>query len=88
MKSYLFKIVIEEDEYPDGTPGYYAYCPALKGCSTCGHTYEETLKNIEEAIRGYVEDLIQSGEPVPTSPKNDFVEVRDEPLVAINDVKA
>jgi len=84
MKSYLFKVVIEEDGYPDGTPGYYAYCPALKGCSTCGHTYEETLKNIEEAIHSYVEDLIKAGEPIPIDPKEATVEVREEPFVAVN----
>lgn len=66
MSNYFFRVVIEEDEYPDGTPGYHAYCPALKGCHTCGHTYEEASANIKEAIEGYVESLIAHGEPVPS----------------------
>ena len=84
MKSYLFKIVIEEDEFPDGTLGYYAYCPALEGCQTCGHTYEEVLKNIDEAIHCYVEDLIKAGDPIPIDNEGITVEVREEPLVAVN----
>ncbi len=32
MKTYLFKVVIEEDPYEDGEMAYHAYIPALKGC--------------------------------------------------------
>lgn len=58
MKSkQIFTIVIEQDDY-----GFYAYCPQLQGCYTQGETYEEAIKNIEDAIRLHVEDRIEDGE--------------------------
>jgi predicted RNase H-like HicB family nuclease len=59
MRTYRFTAVIEKDE-----DGYYAYCPELQGCSTCGDTYEEARANIAAAIRLYVEDLLADGEEV------------------------
>jgi predicted RNase H-like HicB family nuclease len=47
-------VIIEKDEN-----GYYAYCPELTGCQSQGETFEETLKNIREAIELYVETLSQ-----------------------------
>lgn len=51
MKTYRFAAVIEKDK-----DGYFAYCPELKGCYTCGDTYEEAMVNLEDAIRLHVED--------------------------------
>jgi predicted RNase H-like HicB family nuclease len=42
-----FKVVIMQDE--DGM--FVADVPAIPGCHTQGETYEEAIKNIEEAIR-------------------------------------
>ncbi len=50
--SYKVNVVIEKDEQ-----GYYAYCPELEGCQTQGETFEETLKNIREAVELYLETL-------------------------------
>lgn len=61
MHKYNLPILIEKDE-----DGYYATCPLLQGCSSQGDTYEEVLANIEDAIRLYIEDLIASGETVPS----------------------
>jgi len=36
MKSYVFKVVVEEDETEDREKAYHAFCPALKGCHTWG----------------------------------------------------
>jgi predicted RNase H-like HicB family nuclease len=83
MKSYVFRVVVEEDAFPDGTKAYHAFCPALKGCHTWGHTYEEALTNVREAVELYIEDLIEAGEPVPVDPKKG-AEVRDQPSVAVN----
>lgn len=41
-----FQILIQRDE--DGK--YIASCPAIKGCHSQGDTYEEALKNIQEAM--------------------------------------
>jgi predicted RNase H-like HicB family nuclease len=65
MKNYVFKVVIEDDQFPDGKKAYSAYCPVLKGCNTWGYTYEEALANIREAIEGHIECLLAQGEPIP-----------------------
>ena len=44
-------VVIEKDE-----AGYFvAEVPALPGCLSQGNTQEEALKNIREAIQGWLE---------------------------------
>ncbi|MBI3950920.1 MAG: type II toxin-antitoxin system HicB family antitoxin [Acidobacteria bacterium] len=73
-RSYIFKVVIEEDEFENGEKAYHAYAPALKGCHTWGHTYEEALTNIQEAVELYVEDLIEAGEPIPVDPEKGAME--------------
>ena len=60
MKSYKFSVVIEKDK-----DGYFAFCPELQGCYTQGETYEETIKNIKDAIHLHLEDRIESGEEIP-----------------------
>jgi predicted RNase H-like HicB family nuclease len=50
--SYKLNIIIEEDD-----DGFYAYCPALKGCQSQGDTLEEVQTNITEAIELYLETL-------------------------------
>jgi len=83
MKSYTFRIVLEEDPFEDGRMAYHAYVPALKGCHTWGYTVEETLKNIQEAVQGHLEALIKLGEPIPTEPEGEVI-VSDKPLVTVN----
>lgn len=53
MKSYIFRVMVEEDVIEEGGKAYHASCPALKGCHTWGHTYAEALTNIREAIKLY-----------------------------------
>jgi predicted RNase H-like HicB family nuclease len=64
LKTYVFEVVIEKDRFEDGREAYHAFCPSLKGCHTWGHTYNEALKNIQDAIELYIEDLIEKGESV------------------------
>lgn len=64
MKSYVFKVIIEPDKFEDGRDAWHAFCPALKGGHTWGHTYAEALANFREAIDLYVQDLIEAGEQV------------------------
>lgn len=80
MKTYIFKVVIEEDPFEDGRMAYFASVPALPGCHTWAYTKEELLKNIQEAVQVYVESLLAHGEPVPTE---GIVQVSPEPLVAV-----
>lgn len=81
MKSYIFEVAIEEDKFEDGRKAYHAYCPALPGCHTSGHTYEEA--NIKEAVELYVEDLRESGKPIPVD-STKGTEERPTPSVAVN----
>ncbi len=46
--------------------GFHVYCPALRGCHTQGDTYDEALKNIQDAVTLYIESLKAHNEPVPT----------------------
>ena len=51
--------------YP-GEDGYWVVeCPSLPGCVSQGHTKEEAVANIKEAIQGYVAALKQDGLQVP-----------------------
>ena len=36
--------------------GFSVWVPSLPGCASQGETFEETLKNIKEAIELYLED--------------------------------
>jgi predicted RNase H-like HicB family nuclease len=56
-----YRVVIEVDE--DGM--YVASVPSLPGCISQGRTREEALKNIQDAIKGYLESLKKHGEPIP-----------------------
>ncbi|NWF66187.1 MAG: type II toxin-antitoxin system HicB family antitoxin [Campylobacterales bacterium] len=48
----VFNAIIEKDEN-----GYFAYVPELKGCVSCGDSYEEAVFNIKEATALYIESL-------------------------------
>ncbi|MBA3045088.1 MAG: type II toxin-antitoxin system HicB family antitoxin [Candidatus Thermoplasmatota archaeon] len=61
MPNYRFSVIIEKD-----ADGYFAFCPELQGCYTQGDNYEEAMENIRDAIRLCIEDMIESGEAVPT----------------------
>ena len=55
--------------------GYIAFCPTLKGCVSQGHTKEETLTNLKEAMTGYIEVLIEDGLPVPNEISKEYVDL-------------
>ena len=60
MKSYTYRVIIE----PDGKE-YHGYVPALSGCHTCGKTIEQTKKNLFDAIKIYLENLIEKRISIP-----------------------
>ena len=57
-----FKVFLERYEEYDG---YVVVCPSLPGCYSQGHTVEEALANIREAIELVLEDMQESGEKIP-----------------------
>jgi antitoxin HicB len=81
LKSYVFKVAVEPDKFEDGRDAWQAYCPALRGCRTWGHTREEALANIREAIDLYVQDLLEAGERIPVD--QGTIEL-PEPAVVVN----
>jgi len=83
VKSYVFTVVVEPDVTEGGQKAYHAHCPALKGCHSWGHTYDEALANVREAVELYLEDLRESGEPIPVDPARGAVEW-PTPAVAVN----
>ena len=49
-----------------GENGYWvAECPSLPGCISQGRSREEAVRNIREAIAGYIAALEEDGLPVP-----------------------
>ncbi len=60
MKHYTYRTIIE----PDGKQ-FHGYVPALPGCHTFSTTIAETKKHLRDAIRVYIESLIDDGERIP-----------------------
>lgn len=55
--------------------GYVVSVPALPGCVSQGDGRGEALVNIREAMKLYLEDCIDAGEPVPREDTREFVDV-------------
>jgi predicted RNase H-like HicB family nuclease len=62
MRSYTIRVEPAEEG------GYDVHVPALPGCVTQGRTFDEALGNAQEAIEGFVEMLLERGQPVPSEP--------------------
>lgn len=87
MKTYIFRVVLEEDRWPDEPESatvWRAYVPLLEtqGASTWGATKEEALKNIREVLEMILEEFLEEGRPIPTGPEQE-VSVLDEPAVSV-----
>ena len=65
LKSYVFKVVVEDDEFEDGRKAFSAYRPDLPGALTWGTTREEALEKLKEAIQFVIETLQQQGKEIP-----------------------
>jgi len=79
VKSYVFKVVIEDDEFEDGRPGFSAHCPSLEGAYTWGETKEEVLQNIREAVKLIVDEMLEEGRSIP--PEAVILEVESPAVV-------
>ncbi len=66
-----FRIHIEQDE--DGK--FVASCPTLPGCWSQGETRQEAVKNISDAIEGYLESLKKHGDPIPPPITEETIDV-------------
>jgi predicted RNase H-like HicB family nuclease len=66
-----YRIIIEQDE--DGA--FIAECPSLPGCISQGHTRDEAVANVKDAIAGYLASLKKHDEPIPPPITEEVVEV-------------
>jgi len=55
-----FSVTLERDE--DGI--WIVECPSIPGCISQGHTRDEALKNIRDAIEGCLEVRAEQGMPL------------------------
>lgn len=64
VKEYLAKPYTRElIRNEDGT--WFARVMELKGCMTEGNTKEEALKNLDDAMKGWIDVAIEDGESIP-----------------------
>jgi len=61
MKDYHYTIIL----HPDPEGGYAVSVPALPGIATQGETVEEATAMAKDAIKLYIESLIDDGEAIP-----------------------
>jgi len=73
MRHKSYTIVLECDPSHRGAYKWSAYCPALPGCVSDGRSRQEALRNIREAIPGYLEAAGKAG--IKRSPRVEVVEV-------------
>lgn len=82
MRSYVFAIRVEPDEYDDGTPALHAACDALKVYAQ-GDTFEEALANIQSLVTFELECRLRNGEDIPTGLTGEAM-VFPTPTVVVN----
>ncbi len=66
MRELQYTIILHPDPEEGG---YTVTVPTLPGCVTQGETVEEAVAMAKDAIRLYIESLIEGGEPVPEEEK-------------------
>ena len=71
MSERLFRVVLT----PDEDNWFVAECVDLPGCVSQGKSEQEALKNIKEAIYGYLESLKKHGEEIPQLKDRHYVEL-------------
>ena len=59
-----YRVIIEPEEYPDGSKVYNAFCPTL-GVADYGDSVDKVLKSIKDGILLAVECLVKDKEEVP-----------------------
>ncbi|MBI2864882.1 MAG: type II toxin-antitoxin system HicB family antitoxin [Chloroflexi bacterium] len=74
MKTYTVRIYLQQEE--DGR--WSVSAPNLPGCAPWGHTREEAIANMQEAVTGYIETLIQECLQIPP-----IIKASDEPEISV-----
>jgi len=63
-QEHVYTVIIHPADADEG--GFWAEVPALPGCNTQGNTYEQTVAHAHDAIKGYLQMLLKTGQPIPT----------------------
>ena len=63
--TYVFKVVLEPDQYESGEEAWMAYCPVLPGTTTFGKTKDDALRNVRDVVQMALETMIEDGDPIP-----------------------
>ena len=66
-----YRVIISQDE--DGM--HVSECPTLPGCVSQGATRTEALKNIQDAIEGYLKSLKKHNDPIPPSIHEEIIDI-------------
>ena len=74
MKIHSFRVIVE----PDENNTFHGFVPVLPGCHTWGETIENTKNNLRDAIKAYINSLIDDNEAVPTDSGLEFLEIFTE----------
>lgn len=87
MTSYTFKVILEEDKWPDEPKEkavWRAYIPALesRGAASWGKTPQEALENLRNAVELLISYMREKGEPIPQG-LNSLVAVSEEPCITV-----
>ena len=61
MRKLSYRVLLRKE--PEG--GYTVIVPSLPGCITYGKNVEEAIEMARDAIKLYVESLVEDGEEVP-----------------------
>jgi predicted RNase H-like HicB family nuclease len=72
-----YPAIVEGDE----RKGYSVFFPDLPGCTSAGNTLQSAELNAEEALRGHIELMLESGERVPDPSRLDDLPCPIEPDV-------
>jgi len=66
-----YRVIVEQDE----GGAFIAECPSLPGCVSQGKTRQEAIRNIGDAVRGYLDSLKKHNEPIPPPIDEDVIEI-------------
>ena len=74
-----YRILVVVEKAPHN---YAAYAPEVPGCISTGKTVQETLRNMQEALKLHLEGMVDDGDELPLSAALDdeahFIEVEVE----------
>ena len=61
MKTYVFPIIVEQDEGEN----WFAEVPMLPGCALSCYPREHVLESLQEITQAMLEVMVEHGDPLP-----------------------